>query len=328
MPIYMDSHVLGNFTKQQLQDSLDVDYDEFGVRVLQMLFNEKENILHCICEAPDSNSILKHHQTFNVPCDSIMEIDQIQSESLIDPIHLKKIERQLREENKQLEKEIHDKNSELIKNERLATIGTMSSRIAHDLKNPLTIMHTYAEMLTPQILSKLDMNDRARWIRLQNSILDMNRIIEDVLDFARSTELNKQNHSLLRILKLSLNHLKPALGIHIELPNNDFSVICDDRKMEAVFSNVVGNAISALDGNGKIKVLFSDESDNVRIDISDSGPGIPDNVAPKIFEPLFTTKKTGTGLGLVICKSIVEQHGGTISMSQKPTTFTIVIPKS
>jgi len=181
-------------------------------------------------------------------------------------------------------------------------------------------------MLTPEILSKLDSKDKEKWLRLQNSIFDMNRIIEDVLDFARTTEIKKKKTSLLRILKLSLNHVKSTYGIIINLPENDISLNCDTRKMEGVMSNLINNAVQALDGQGEIDVIMSADSEFVIIQVRDSGSGIAKENLEKIFEPMFSTKKTGTGLGLVICKSIVEQHGGSISVSNKPTTFTIKLP--
>ena len=239
---------------------------------------------------------------------------------------LNELEKQLHDQNESLLDEIDKKSKDLVKSERLATIGTMASRVAHDLKNPLTIMHTYAEMLTPEILSKLDSKDKEKWFRLQNSIFDMSRIIEDVLDFARTTEIKKKHSSFLSILKLAMNHVKSTYGIIINLPETDFKLNCDSRKMEGVLSNITNNTVQALDGNGEIDIEAFSDSEFLTIQIKDSGPGIPDENLEKIFEPMFTTKSTGTGLGLVICKSIIEQHGGTISVSNKPTTFTIKLP--
>ena len=239
---------------------------------------------------------------------------------------LSKMQKTLLKQNETLLSAVESKTAELVKSERLATIGTMASRIAHDLKQPLTVLTTYADMLTPEILSKLDTKDKEKWLRLQNSIFDMNRIIEDVLDFARTTEIKKKKTSLLRILKLSLNHVKSTYGITINLPENDLSLNCDARKMEGVMSNLLNNAVQVLDGQGEIDVIMSADSEFVTIQVRDSGSGIAEENLEKIFEPMFSTKKTGTGLGLVICKSIVEQHGGTISVSNKPTTFTIKLP--
>ncbi len=239
---------------------------------------------------------------------------------------LSKMQKQLLKQNETLLAEVEDKTAELVKSERLATIGTMASRIAHDLKQPLTIMQTYADMLTPEIISKLDYKDKEKWFRIQNSILDMNRIIEDVLDFARTTEIKKKKSSFSRILRLATNHVKLPYGITINLPETDISVNCDARKIEGVLSNLLNNAIHAIDGQGEIDVTTSSDSKIITIQVKDSGSGIPPENLEKIFEPMFTTKKTGTGLGLVICKSIVEQHGGSISVSNKPTTFTIKLP--
>ncbi|MCV0430283.1 MAG: HAMP domain-containing histidine kinase [Nitrosopumilus sp.] len=236
------------------------------------------------------------------------------------------MEQKLTKQNEDLMEIVENKSSELVKSERLATIGTMASRIAHDLKNPLTIMHTYAEMLTPEILSKLNSKNKEKWLRMQNSIFDMNRIIEDVLDFARTTEIKKEPTSFLHIIKLALNHVKSSYGIKINLPENDYRIKCDARKMEGVLSNLINNAVQALNGQGEIDIDLVSDSKILTVQIKDSGPGISDENLSKIFEPMFTTKTTGTGLGLVICKSIVEQHGGTITVSNKPTTFALTLP--
>jgi len=240
--------------------------------------------------------------------------------------YLPKAQKQLIKQNETLLAQVENKTAELVKSERLATIGTMASRIAHDLKQPLTIMQTYADMLTPEIISKLDYKDKEKWFRLQNAILDMSRIIEDVLDFARTTEIKKKKSSFLRILRLAINHVKHPYGIIINLPENDVSFRCDSRKIEGVMSNLINNAVQAIDGQGEIDVTMSADSKFVKIKVRDSGSGIDKENLEKIFEPMFTTKKSGTGLGLVICKSIVEQHGGSISVSNKPTTFTIKLP--
>ena len=239
---------------------------------------------------------------------------------------LLKMEDDLLQQNVTLLSEVEKKSSDLVKSERLATIGTMASRIAHDLKNPLTIIQTYAEMLSPEILAKLESTDKEKWFGLQNSVFDMKRIIEDVLDFARTTEIKKKKSSFMVILCLAMNHVKSGYDIQINLPEDDISLKCDARKIEGVLSNLINNAVQAIDGHGEVDVEISSDSENMTIQIKDSGLGIPEKDLEKVFEPMFTTKKTGTGLGLVICKSIVEQHGGTISASNKPTTFTVVLP--
>ena len=98
--------------------------------------------------------------------------------------------------------------------------------------------------------------------------------------------------------------------------------------MEIVFGNILLNSIQALgEGGGQIYVRYAKKPDSVIIEMVDSGPGIPQECLAKIFDPLFTTKQKGTGLGLTSSKNIVEQHGGTISAKNTPTTFTIVLPQ-
>jgi signal transduction histidine kinase len=97
--------------------------------------------------------------------------------------------------------------------------------------------------------------------------------------------------------------------------------------MQIVFSNLILNAIQSIgEAKGTINIRAKKKQNNIEIKIEDSGPGIAQSVYDKIFDPLVTTKQEGTGLGLASCKSIIEQHRGTISASNKPTTFTITLP--
>lgn len=102
---------------------------------------------------------------------------------------------------------------------------------------------------------------------------------------------------------------------------------CDSKKLETVFVNLITNAIEVIESKGQIDIRLIDKNDYVLIEIEDSGPGIPENILPKIFEPLFTTKQTGIGLGLPSCKNMTEQHGGIITVKTNPTVFTIKLPK-
>jgi signal transduction histidine kinase len=103
--------------------------------------------------------------------------------------------------------------------------------------------------------------------------------------------------------------------------------MCDSEKMQIVFSNVILNAIQAIgDNKGTINIRAKKKQNAIEIKIEDTGAGIAANIYEKIFDPLVTTKQEGTGLGLTSCKNIIEQHKGTISASNKPTTFTITLP--
>ena len=129
------------------------------------------------------------------------------------------------------------------------------------------------------------------------------------------------------ILNQSVSNIHFPSTVTIELPKNDAEIKCDKIKFESIFANLFTNAIYAMENKGKISVKIEETSTWVKILVIDSGSGIPKDVLPHVFEPLFTTKSTGTGLGLGICKNIIEQHNGSISVKNNPTTFTIEMPK-
>src|SRR3990172_3437077 len=115
--------------------------------------------------------------------------------------------------------------------------------------------------------------------------------------------------------------------VKINLPKNSVTIKCDPYRMEVVISNLLKNASQAMEGKGEISIRVLDQKEDVLIEIEDQGQGVPQENMDKIFEPLFTTKQSGTGLGLASCISIVEKHGGSISVRNNPTVFTVQLPK-
>jgi len=273
--------------------------------------------------------------------DSIARLEETQDElsGQRDQLQIKMIElgntkRELASQRDRLQIEIINKTQELLKSERLSAIGNLSARIAHDLRNPLSIIQSTSQILKLKLDSKLDEKTREQWARLDRAIYRMSHQLEDVMDYVRISPLKKKDYSLCVVLQDVVERIVAPDNIEIHLPQNDREIFCDPEKMEIVFVNLIMNAIQAMENkNGIVSVgIFDDPQDtnNVLIKVSDTGSGIPQDVFPKIFEPLFTTKQVGTGLGLSSCKNIIEQHGGTITVSStvgKGTTFTIKIPK-
>ncbi len=116
--------------------------------------------------------------------------------------------------------------------------------------------------------------------------------------------------------------------IQINFPKNDFQIFGNFYKLVVVLSNLVENSIEAMKKNGVINILAREGSDYLQIDIKDSGPGLPTEIIKKAFSSLYTTKPDGNGLGLKVAKTIIELHGGTISVRNNPTTFSIKLPKN
>ncbi len=218
-------------------------------------------------------------------------------------------------------------NKKIQKLEKLYAVGQMASRLAHDLKNPLSVIKSSLDMLELKSTEKDDLS-QSTYARMKGSVKEIFNIIDDVLEFARTKELNMSKSSILNILNQSVSSFNFPNAVTIELPQNDVKIKCDSIKLQSVFVNLFVNAMYAMNNNGKISVKINETSTWVKVSIIDSGPGIPKDILPHVFEPLFTSKLTGTGLGLGICKNIIEQHKGKISVSNNPTTFTIEFPKS
>lgn len=167
-----------------------------------------------------------------------------------------------------------------------------------------------------------------RFRMIDAAILRMTHQINDVMDFVRVSNLKIESHSLLHLLESSLSRTIKNDSITIELPENDINLRCDAHKLDIVFVNLLSNAIDAAKENGTIKIRFFDETSHVKIEFEDSGSPIPPNILEDMFEPLFTTKQVGTGLGLASCKNIVEQHRGEISAKTNPTIITLTLSKT
>jgi PAS domain S-box-containing protein len=213
---------------------------------------------------------------------------------------------------------------------RLSAMGELSARIAHDLRNPLSVIKNATKLIRMQN-PNLDENILNKFSFIDSAITRMSHQIDEVLDFVRPKQLSKVHTTSTEILQNVMNRIIVPDTVQVNLPSDKIGIVCDLYGMEIVFVNLIINAIQAMDYHGTINIRVSENKDNILFDIEDTGPGIPADLLPKIFDPLFTTRQIGTGLGLVSCKSIVEKHGGTITVKtvmRKGTTFTIAIPKT
>lgn len=241
--------------------------------------------------------------------------------------NISRAEKDLELRKKYLEKQVELKTDALIKSQKMAIIGELTSRLAHDLRNPLSVIKTAHGIMKEK--PKMELKQRLEYNeRIDRSLQRIIHMVNDVLGFVRVSDLELGESSTLAILESAIDSIDIPKEIEVIIPTNDFQINCDYRKLEAVFANLLTNSIQAIEKKGKIELRLSDNGDSIKIEVEDTGPGISQSVVPKIFDPLFTTKTNGTGLGLAICKTIIEQHGGTISVKSNPTTFTIILPKN
>jgi len=211
--------------------------------------------------------------------------------------------------------------------ERLAKVGELASRLTHNLRTPLTVIKSTTDVLKHTSKDSLDDASLERLDRIKSACENLEKQIEEVLTFVRNKPLDLKDITLEELLESTLKSIEIPKDVEIISSKSDHAIQCDSSKLQVVFMNLLSNAIDALDKKGKIHVDSSQTKDDNIIEVRDDGPGIPIKNLEKIFDSLFTTKSSGTGLGLPYCKSAIEQHGGTISVSQNPTTFTIILPK-
>jgi len=199
--------------------------------------------------------------------------------------------------------------------------------MAHDLRNPLSTIKNTIELMESK--PKLKIEEKLQYYgRLRRSMNRMSHQVDDVLDFVRTSELKLQPYSVLDILNIVKENITIPNDVTINVEQENVRINCDYRKIEAVFTNLLLNAIQAVENKGAVRIRIIDNVQDVLIAFEDSGRGIDPENLDKIYEPLFTTKQLGTGLGLSICKSIVEQHGGSITVKNNPTTFLVRLPKN
>jgi len=211
-----------------------------------------------------------------------------------------------------------------LENDRMITIGELSARIAHDIRNPLNVIKM------SNILIKNSINDSSKieksLIRSNRAIIRITRQVEGIMGFLKESELKLELISVHKLLNSVISEMDIPLGIEIKLPKNDIQIQCDVLQIHSLFDNLITNAIQSINDNGIIILRLSESNDMISVEIENDGPNIPENMLNYIFDPLFTTKQKGTGLGLASCANIVKQHNGTISVKNNPVRFLVTLP--
>ena len=219
--------------------------------------------------------------------------------------------------------------AELVKSERLAAIGELAGMVGHDLRNPLSGIKNSAYFLKKKGFN-ISPDQAKEMLEIINKCVDYsNKIVNDLLDYSRDIRLDLQEFSPKHLMNESLAMIQ--VPENVKIVNNLLSnqkLKADPDKIKRVFVNLIKNAIDAMPNGGKL-TIDGEARDNFEITFMDTGIGISDEVLPKLFSPLFTTKAKGMGFGLAICKRIVEAHGGTIvvkTVKNQGTAFTVTLP--
>ena len=219
------------------------------------------------------------------------------------------------------------KRTQNFKKEKLSVIGQLSSNIAHDIRNPLgTIKNSGV------IIGK-ENNDENKIVsrelkRINLSVRRISHQIEEVLNYVRTTPAVLHPNSINQTIQEAIDVLNVPSNVKIDIPKNDVTISFDHEKILVVFVNIILNAVQSIgEKDGHILINLTETSNDVLLEIQNSGPDISPEDLERIFDPLFTTKLEGTGLGLSSCKNIIEQHRGSIRVASGPVVFSIRLPK-
>jgi signal transduction histidine kinase len=233
-------------------------------------------------------------------------------------------------------RQMEDANRRLIQAEKLASIGRISASIAHEIRNPLTSVKLNIQKLMQ--IESLDEEEKEHLSISQEGIAQIEKFIKELLNFTRVSELNPERFSMVQIVEESLkmmrnSFLEKNITLEKQYAADLPAVVVDGDKMRQVFLNILRNAVEAVEACGRISLRLSRIKENgvprIRVRISDDGCGIPEKDWENIFEPFYTTKASGFGLGLSNARKIVEQHRGSITVAKskgKGTTFEVRIP--
>jgi PAS domain S-box-containing protein len=240
----------------------------------------------------------------------------------------------------EMRKNLENAHLQLVQSQKIASVGKMAAGVAHEINNPLSGIMIYAELLKGNLSE--NNNENQQYLDDVQEIIDQTlrckKIVSELLEFSRQSVGNVASFSVEALIDKSLNLLvnqatfqdiKVTKRIEKDMPQ----IIGDMGQLQQVTTNLFINAADAMQGKGilSIKARFDKNRDHFIIKVSDTGPGIPEDLRNKIFDIFFTTKPVGrgTGLGLSITKNILELHGGNILVDSSPeggTTFTIELP--
>ncbi len=226
---------------------------------------------------------------------------------------------------------------ELVVAERMATVGRLSLRIAHEVRNPISAIELNAEMLEDIVRERSDaeMKEAAVLVAaIRDQVTALDALTEEYLAFARFPRPHFEEESVNHLVQELADFVRPVasrqgLTLRVEVDPNVPMMEIDRGLLRQAVLNLVKNGLEALSSGGELTIESRFDGDAVEIVVSDTGPGIPADVGPRLFEQFFTTKPQGTGLGLSITRQIAEEHGGEfrwVNRAPGGTKFTIRLP--
>ena len=231
---------------------------------------------------------------------------------------------------------VEEREHRLVRSERLATVGKMAAQVTHEVRNPLASIGLYAELLGDEIA---EAPEARRLVASISSEVDrLTEITETYLRFARLPQPKLEREELAALVASVAEFARAELtqsgiALELDLPPGPVEVAADENQIRQALLNLIRNAREAMAGGGRLRISVgrSEPDGAAVISVTDSGPGIAPENLPKIFDPFFSTKTKGTGLGLALVQQIAVEHGGRAEVESAPasgvgTTFRLILP--
>ena len=220
----------------------------------------------------------------------------------------------------------------LVRSEKLAVAGLVAARVAHDIRNPLSSIKMQTQLLQARL--QRDAEDRATLTSVLHDINQVESVVHDLVEAARPGDLKRERTSVNAVIRDALGRLAPQFAhrkitVRTTLADDLTEVPLDFARFRQALVNVLVNASEAMPAGGEISVASRGVAAAVVVEICDQGEGIDPRVAAQVFDPFFSTKREGVGLGLMNVRAVVEGHGGQIALSGRQprgTCATITLP--
>ncbi len=221
--------------------------------------------------------------------------------------------------------------------EQLVELGQLAGGLAHEIKNPLSTINVNLKLLAEDLRAARGENER-RWLRRITSVqVEADRlkgIVDDFLRYAGKYELNLATVDVRRLVDEVVEFFGPQaeaarVVMRAQLPEGEVRCRVDPNLLKQALLNLMLNAVDAMSDGGELLVRLAGQRGRALLEVIDTGTGIPPDQLPRIFEVYYSTKKTGTGLGLPTTRRIVREHAGTLHVDSEPgkgTRFTIALP--
>jgi PAS domain S-box-containing protein len=248
---------------------------------------------------------------------------------------LQQAQSKLQEYTTGLERLVEERTKQLKDSERLAAIGATAGMVGHDIRNPLQAITSDVYLVKTELASTPDSEEKKNALEslaeIEKNIEYINKIVQDLQDYARPLNPIAKETNLQTIVEgiLKKNEVPDSIKVSVKLQKKATRIIVDPDIVKRIMANLVTNAIQAMPEGGKLDIRAIQEASDTVITVHDTGVGIPEEVRPKLFTPLFTTKSKGQGFGLAVVKRMTEAIGGTVTFESalgKGTKFIIRLP--